>query len=55
MKPLSVEMACLLGIQDKIRAVCTLYDGMISFSKISNLEFKSLMDSVIQASQGSPL
>ena len=30
MKPLSVEMACLLGIQNEIQAVCTVY-SWVSF------------------------
>ena len=34
MKPLSVEMACLLGIQNKIQAVCMYYDD--SFVGIFN-------------------
>ena len=31
MKPLSVEMACLLGTQNKIQAVCTQMTNALSF------------------------
>ena len=30
MKPLSVEMACLLGIQSKIQAVCPILHSLLS-------------------------
>ena len=38
MKPLSVEMACLLGIQNKIQAVCVLTTAFtkgIAYKKIA--------------------
>ena len=41
MKPLSVEMACLLGIQNEIQAVCNGIDKKVSYLKLKKIKCNS--------------
>ena len=42
MKPLSVEMVCLLGIQDEIQAVCCTINAQSFGVKIDMKKFNSI-------------
>ena len=46
MKPLSVEMACLLGIQNKIHAVCTPEDTKTIWSFFKQVFFLEMEEFV---------